>query len=53
MIDIWNALSMEHKICIVTLIVLIPLAIYHHIDSYGGWTLYLARKRRGKRRGKK
>lgn len=46
MIDIWNALSMEHKISIIALVALIPLIIYRHIDSYGGWTLYLSRRKK-------
>ncbi len=50
---IWNALDFWQRIGVWMLIACIPIGIYLHIDSCGGWTLYWAEKRREKRSGKK
>ena len=50
---IWNSLCWEQQIGAVLLLACIPIGIYLHIDSCGGWTLYWAEKRRAKREGKK
>jgi hypothetical protein len=50
---IWNSLCWEQQLALIILLALIPMGIYLHIESCGGWTLYLAQKRRAKRKGKK
>lgn len=50
---ILNSLCWEQQLGLIILLALIPIGIYLHIDSCGGWTLYWAEKRRAKRKGKK
>ena len=53
MIDIWSALDFWQRVGVFLAFTLIPMGIYLHIDSYGGWALYLANKRRKKEAGRK
>lgn len=50
---IWDALCWEQQLGAIILLATIPIGIYLHIDSCGGWTLYRAEMRRAKREGKK
>jgi hypothetical protein len=49
----WNSLCWEQQLGLIILLTAIPMGIYLHIESCGGWTLYRAQKRRAKRKGNK
>jgi hypothetical protein len=43
---ILNALDFERIAALIGLLTIIPIGIYLHIESCGGWTLYWAEKRK-------
>lgn len=50
---IWNSLCWEQQLGLIILLALIPIGIYLHIDSCGGWTLYWRKSAERNGRGTK